>query len=104
MSDPSSTKAASNPDSDGLEFFRQAENMNKFCSFVGTSIDHFKANFEKALKGKNPAAVINTVPPVVRTIKVAAAFPAVYQNSSEGELMKAGFLLEKKIKSTWSIS
>lgn len=96
-------KMAAPETKDELDFFKAAEEGNNFIHIMSNAMESFKANFELALKARNATSLgLPAAPLAPKTAerKASASVPAAGLSSSDGELMKAGFLLEKRSKST----
>lgn len=78
---------------DETDYLHAAEAGNKFCQLVEEAMKNFKFSVEFALKERTDAKVSESKKEAVRSK------PEVKVPLSETELIKAGFLIEKKNKS-----
>lgn len=79
---------------DETDYLHAAEVNNKFYQMVGEAMKHFKHSVEVAMKERaEPAKSVDAKTEIVKTKTDSKAV------LSETELIKAGFLIEKKNKS-----
>jgi hypothetical protein len=99
MSKPVAKERSDLLDVDETDYLHAAEAGNKFCQMVEEAMKHFKHSVEVAMKERvEPAKSVDAKTEIVKTKTDSKAV------MSETELIKAGFLIEKRNKSKCRIS